>query len=264
MRTDCKFFYFAPILLFLPFWGCGGPSSSNNASSSGTTLPAPNSQNFSCPSGLTDVMDYFVMDNAKRDSQFMNGAPNPLYTQVFPDLDFAASGYWFWLKSPSAHGFDVDAFDQNYVYLRSTELVWTDNTTFKRKHQDVPIAARCVAPNAAGPEIQVADTQIDWYASCALYKTSSLGTIVNDLDAPVLMDTGGNIGQVMTRVLHYRYNCDSAFHNCGDEEQFFLGQEYGQWQWRHFQNGTLEQTTLVNNIESGSASGTLPCADSYQ
>jgi hypothetical protein len=238
-------------------WSCGGSGASS------VTAPTPAS-NFSCPLGLDDMMEYFVMAQPNRETQFMSGTPNPLYTQVFPDLDFAPSGYWFWLKSPTAHGFDVDAFDQNYVYLRSTELVWSDNTTFKRKHKDVPIAARCVAPNAPGPEIQVANTQIDWYASCMLYKTSTLGTIANNLDPPVLMDTGGNIGQIMTRVLHYQYNCNSNFQNCGDEEQFFLGLRYGQWQWKHYQNGTLVQTTLINNIVSGIPTGTLPCANSYQ
>jgi len=250
---------FVPVLCWM-LSSCGG----SGAAAGGVTPSPPIPQGFSCPSGQSDVMQYFTMGKQDRDSQFMNGQPNPMYAQVFPDQDFAASGYWFWLKSASAHGFDVDAFDQNYVYLRSTELVWTDNTTFKRKHQDVPIAARCVAPNTPGPEIQVADTQIDWYASCALYKTSSLGTIVNDLDAPVPMDTGGNIGQVMTRVLHYRYNCDSAFQNCGDEEQFFLASGYGQWQWKHYQDGALVNSTLINNIGPGTASGTLPCPQSYQ
>ena len=251
---DLKFCLVICSVIACAFWlGCGS-----------TAAPAPGPQSFSCPAGQVDVMEYFVMSKENRDTQFMNGEQNPIYTQVFPDQDFAASGYWFWLKSPSAHGFDVDVFDQDFVYLRSTELIWNDNTTFKRKHHDVPIAARCIGPNAAGPEIQVADTQIDWYASCAQYQSSSLGTIVNDLDAPQLVSTGGNIGQVMTRVLHYRYNCDSSFQNCSDEEQFFLGQGYGQWQWKHYQNGILVQTTLINNIENGAASGTLPCADSYQ
>lgn len=209
-------------------------------------------------------MQYFVMSKQARDSEFVNGTANPLYTEVFPDEDFARSGYWFWFKSTSVHGFDVDVFDQSFVYLRSTELVWTDNTTFKRKHQDVPIAARCVPLNAAGPEIQVADTQIDWYAKCTQYQSSFLGTIVNDLDAPAQMDTGGNLGELATRVLHYHYNCDSSFQNCADEEQFFLGQGYGQWQWKHYHNGALVNSNLLNEIESGAATGTLPCASSYQ
>lgn len=224
----------------------------------------PIAQGFSCPSGQSDVMQYFVMSKQNRDSQFMNGLQNPIYTEVFPDEDFAATGYWFWLKSASAHGFDVKSFDQNYVYIRSTELTWTDNTTFKRFDADLPIAARCVASNAPGPEIQVADTSFQYFSSCSAYKSSDLGTALNDLDAPVLMDTGGSIGQLPTRVLHYRYNCDSAFQNCGNEEQYFLAAGYGLWQWKHYQNGTLVNATLINNIEPGSASGTLPCTQSYQ
>ncbi len=232
-------------------------------SGGGATSPL-DAQSFSCPAGQTDVMQYFAMSQQNRAGQFLNGQPNPIYTEVFPGEDFAASGYWFWLKSATANGFDVKAFDQNYVYLRSTELVWTDNTTFKRFVDDLPAAARCVAANAAGPEIQVADTSFQYYSACSAYKSSNLGTSLNDLDAPVLMDTGGNVGQVSTRVLHYRYNCDSAFQNCGDEEQFFLASGYGLWQWKHYKNGVLVNSTLINNIEPGVASGTLPCTQAYE
>jgi hypothetical protein len=224
----------------------------------------PSVQSFSCPSDQTDVMQYFAMDKQNRDSQFMDGQQNPIYTLVFPDQDFAAAGYWFWLKSASAHGFDVKAFDQKCVYIRSTELTWSDNATFKRFVNDLPVAARCEATNAPGPEIQVADTSFQYFSSCSAYKSSNLGTALNDLDAPVLMDTGGSIGQLPTRVLHYRYNCNSAFQNCGDEEQFFLAAGYGLWKWNHFQNGTLANSTLINNIEPGASSGTLPCPQSYQ
>ena len=237
--------------------GCGDKTPST------TPLP-PNAQSFSCPSGQTDVMQYFVMSEQNRNTQFMNGSQNPIYTEVFPEEDFAASGYWFWLKSSSAHGFDVKAFDQNYAYMRSTELTWTDNTTFKRFINDLPIAARCVDPNAAGPEIQVPTTSFQYFSSCSAYKSSNLGTARNDLDAPILMDTGGNIGQVSTRVLHYRYNCDSGFQNCVNEGQFFLASGYGLWQWKHYQNGALVNSTLTNHIQTGAPSGTLPCPQSYQ
>jgi hypothetical protein len=209
-------------------------------------------------------MQYFAMDKQNRETQFMSGLQNPIYTEVFPDEDFAATGYWFWLKSSEAHGFDVKAFDQNYIYIRTTELTWSDNTTFKRFVQDLPIAARCVGTNAPGPQIHVSDTTYQYFASCSPYKSSMLGTSANDLDAPVLMDTGGNVGQVLTRVLHYRYNCDDNFQNCVNEEQFFLGQGYGQWQWKHYQNGALVNSALINNIETGNPSATLPCANSYQ
>jgi hypothetical protein len=47
-------------------------------------------QDFPCPPGQSDIMKYFVMNHERRANQFLNGQPNPIYTQVFPDRDFAA------------------------------------------------------------------------------------------------------------------------------------------------------------------------------
>jgi hypothetical protein len=221
-------------------------------------------QEFSCPDGQADVMKYFVMSQQDRADEFMSGPTNPIYTDVFPNEDFADEGYWFWLKSATANGFDVKAFDKTHIYMRSTELVWTNNTTFKRFARDLPIAARCVTEGQAGPEIKVRDTYLRYYSSCNPYKQSHLGTSVNDLDAPLLMETGGNIGQVWTRVLHYRYNCNNDFQQCADEEQFYLANGFGEWQWKHYHNGALVNSTLINNLEQGRTDATLPCADSYE
>jgi hypothetical protein len=38
-------------------------------------------------------MKYFVMNEERRAGQFIDGKPNPIYTQVFPDSDFASRGY---------------------------------------------------------------------------------------------------------------------------------------------------------------------------
>lgn len=220
-------------------------------------------QNFSCPNGQIDVMKYFALNRDKRDSYFLEGSPNPIYTRVFPDEDFAPSGYWFWLKSPKVHGFDVKAFDQEHVYMRATELEWKDNSTFKRFVHDLPIAARCVTEGKPGPEIKVEDTSFRYFSSCRPYKTSNVGRAINDLDAPVEMD-GGDLGRVWTRVLHYRYDCDKDFDHCRDEEQFFLANGYGLWQWKHFKNGSLVKTAVMNHLEKGKPSGDLKCPESYQ
>jgi hypothetical protein len=221
-------------------------------------------EEFSCPAGQADVMKYFVMGKENRARQFMSGAKNPIYTEVFPNRDFAEAGYWFWLKSPAGHGFDVKAYDKDYIFMRATELVWTDNTTFKRFVRDLPIAARCVPEGQPGPEIRVRDTSYRYYSSCKVYKQSQLGTALNSLDAPALMDTGGNIGQVWTRVLHYRYHCNTNFQQCLDEEQFYLADGFGEWQWKHYKNGTLVNSTLINNMIPGTAHAGLPCSDSYR
>jgi hypothetical protein len=128
-------------------------------------------QEFSCPEGKADAMKYFVMAKDTRARQFMSGTKNSIYTRVFPNRDFAETGYWFWLKSATGNGFDVKAFDKNYVYMRSTELVWTDKTTFKRFVRDLPIAARCVG--RYGPECCIIAITATRISSSALTKSSS-------------------------------------------------------------------------------------------
>jgi len=226
--------------------------------------PTLSAQEFSCPSGRGDIMKYFVMDREKRSNHFVDGKPNPIYTQVFPNIDFAGQGYWFWLKSPKAHGFDVKSFDEKYVYMRSTELEWKDNSSFKRFEHDLPIAERCIGEGEPGREIKVLNTRFDYFSSCRPYKSSSVGTAVNDLDAPVQMGAGGNIGRLWTRVLHYHYNCDKTFKNCKDEEQFYLGNGYGLWQWKHFRDGTEIKSALINVFRDGRPTAMLPCQQSYR
>ncbi|MDP9159098.1 MAG: hypothetical protein M3O09_02565 [Acidobacteriota bacterium] len=221
-------------------------------------------QTFSCPAGQIDVMKYFVMAQQTRANLYMGGTPNSIYTEVYPNQDFAPSGYWFWLKSHTAHGFDVKSFDTNYVYMRSTELNWLDNTTFKRFQHDLPIAARCVTAGQPGPQVKVPDTTFTFYAWCGPNKSRNLGTSVNDLDGPVFMNAGGNVGQVWTRVLHYHYDCDKNFGNCKDEEQFYLGNGYGLWKWKHFKNGKLKKSATMNQLQTGGANQMLPCPESYK
>ena len=219
---------------------------------------------FSCPAGEEDAMQYFVMRKDLREDHYLSGETNPSYTKIFPDVDFAPSGYWFWLKSPEAHGFDIKAFDEKYVYIRGTELEWKDNRTFKRKEQDNALSTRCVPVNGASPTQRVSNARFNFYENCKPYKSSTLGTIVDDLDAPEMMDAGGDIGEVSTRVLHYRFNCDKHFENCKDEEQSFLGKGYGRWKWVHLKYGEVVKTTVVNHISKGTAYAIPPCESAYK
>jgi hypothetical protein len=209
-------------------------------------------------------MKYFVMSRDRRSQHFVDGTPNPIFTQVFPDRDFAPAGYWFWLKSRRAHGFDVKAFDEQNIYMRSTELDWKDNRTFKRFVHDLPIAARCVPEGKPGPRIQVPDTTFQYFSSCRPYKTSSVGSAVNDLDAPLEMDAGESLGRVWTRVLHYHYDCDRDFDHCKDEEQFYLANGFGLWQWKHFKRGSLVKTALMNHLGTDKPAQSLSCPESYR
>jgi hypothetical protein len=106
----------ASVAIFLLFTGCGLSRAAQLPPSRlrGTAVARRHQwmgQIVSCPSGQTDVMPYFAMAKGHREVQFMNGELNPICTEVFRDQDFAPSGYWVWLKSAKAHGFDVKAFD---------------------------------------------------------------------------------------------------------------------------------------------------------
>jgi len=119
---------------------------------------------FSCPAGQEDAMQYFVMRKDLREDHYLSGETNPSYTKIFPDVDFAPAGYWFWLKSPEAHGFDIKAFDEKYIYIRGTELEWKDNRTFKRKEQDNALSTRCVPVNGASPTQRVSNARFNLQA----------------------------------------------------------------------------------------------------
>src|SRR5215831_5510316 len=114
---------------------------------------------FVCPAGQEDAMQYFVMRKDLRENHYLSGEANPSYTKIFPDVDFAPTGYWFWLKSSEAHGFDIKTFDEKYIYIRGTELNWKDNTTFKRKEQDTPLTMRCIPVNGASPPLRVSNAR---------------------------------------------------------------------------------------------------------
>jgi len=103
----------------------------------------------------------------------MAGSANPIYTEVFPNQDFANAGYALWLKSPDAHGSDVKAFDDKYVYDRATELNWSDNASFKRFVHDLPLSPRCIPSGQAASDIRVSDTAFTFYSNCAAYQTST-------------------------------------------------------------------------------------------
>ncbi len=115
-----------------------------------------------------------------------------------------------------------------------------------------------------GHEIKVSNTKFHYFSSCRPYKSSSVGTAVNDLDPPMEMDAGGNIGKTWSRILHYHYNCDKAFENCKDEEQFYLSNGFGLWQWKHLKNGREVKSALINTFSEGHLNAMLPCQESYR
>ena len=230
-------------------------------------------QTFSCPSGTEDMLQYFAMGYPNHLSNYMGpGNANPIYTTIVPDLgtSFAASGYFVWTKSSIGYPWDIKGFDKNYVYDRTTELSWTDPTSFKRFTTDLPMSKRCVPVGKAAAPIKIpsSNTNYSSYANCQSTQTQNLGYVLNSISGPVAVNTGGNLGTVSTRYFKYQYSCDSNYANCAYMEVFSLGYQVGLYDWKYYQNQSGKwvqvQESVINQFDTGAATPYLPCTDSYQ
>lgn len=230
-------------------------------------------QTESCPAGTEDMMNYFTMGYPNRLANNMGpGNANPIYTNIVPDLGeiFASKGVFLWTKSSIGYPWDIKTFDQKYVYDRTTEMNWNDPTSFKRFNIDLPMAKRCVQVGQSGQSIKIpsANTNYTSYANCLPTLTQNLGNVLNLVSPPRLVNTGGNLGTVLTRFFTYRYTCDSNYQNCAFQEIFSLGYQVGLYHWRYYQNKggvfKLVQESTINQFKSGSATPYLPCSSSYQ
>jgi hypothetical protein len=231
------------------------------------------SQPFSCPSGTEDMLNYFVMAYPARVDENMGpGNANPIYSSVVPDYGnntYAANGYFVWTKSLSGYPWDIKTYDTKFVYDRSTELGWTDPTSFKRFNIDLPMSRRCVPVGYPGSTLKIpaSNTFYQSYSHCAPYLTQPLGYVVNSVSASTWVNVG-NVGPTRTRYFTYRYSCDSNYANCQYKEVYSLGLGIGLFDWKYYVNKqgsfVLQQESIINQEQGGQTTPSMPCANSYE
>lgn len=228
---------------------------------------------FACPKGYEDMMNYFVMAYPNRvDNHMGPGNANPIYTSIVPDNgtnNYAASGYFLWIKSAVGYPWDVKTFDTQYVYDRATELGWDDPTSFKRFDSDLPMTQRCVRIGRPAPTIRIpaASTTYQSFSQCQSFLRQPLGSVVNSNSAPVIVNLD-NIGPVPTRYFTYKYSCNQNYAACQYMEVFSLGNGVGLYDWKYYVNQkgrfVLQQESVINNPQGGQTTPSLPCTNSYE
>lgn len=234
---------------------------------------SPAQSTFSCPYGYEDMLNYYVMAYPARVDHYMGpGNANPIYSSISPELDstsFAPTGYVVQTKSAVGYPWDVKTYDKQYVYDRTTELSWTDPTTFKRFVKDLPMTQRCVFSWGPGATIEIpaSNTYYQSFSQCSVTQTQPLGYVVNSTSAPFSARLP-NLGYIQARTFTYQYTCNQNYASCQYKEVYSLGRGIGVYDWKYYvsKNGqfVLSAESVINNEDVGQVTPILPCPNSYQ
>src|SRR3954471_18265560 len=125
--------YFVVLALLLCLVGCGtalnsaAPPANTGQPSQQTPPPPP------APAPQTEtynMLAWMTMDPSLAASHHLTGTANPIYTTVLSDR-------FFWTKTGQGYPWDIQLYDDKYIYLWVTELNWQDPSTYKVFHDPV-------------------------------------------------------------------------------------------------------------------------------
>jgi hypothetical protein len=130
------------------------------------------------------------------------GGGQPIYTVVL--------GNQIWImKSGQGFPWDMNTFDEHYVYQSITELNWTDPKTFKMfassswptANGGIVWAPRNMSPNP----IITGDSSYRLYSDCTHFVTQNLGgpILIMVSTDPELIDFGGDLGKQLSIAQYY-------------------------------------------------------------
>jgi hypothetical protein len=224
----------------------------------GTSLAHAEST-ISCPSGTYDMLDWMTMDSDLRSHSHLAGSANPLYSTIWP-------GKFYWTKGGNGSPWDIQLYDNHYIYLWITEYAWNDPSTYKKfsNNTNLPLAPRCAKGGFPGSTLKISNTSYDTHTSCNAFSRRDLKKGINQVWGPYKLSFGGSLPHdIPTLVVSYRYNCDSTYNNCGDKEEYYLTQRYGLVQWVHYSllRGKYEQQqkSIFNRLSAGTVVPKFQC-----
>lgn len=255
--------YLIVLALLVCLIGCGAPvnvatpaAASPGQPSQQTPPPPPTPQ----PQVTTyDMLAWMTMDPTLAASHHMAGTANPLYTNVAADR-------FFWTKTGQGYPWDIQLYDNNYIYLWVTELNWQNPSTYKVFHDPVlgnynlPLVPRFAQGGFPGSRVTVAasSSTYETHSDCNTFITQKLGGVVNTVWGPYSETLGGDLpDNLQTLVISYQYSCDSSLQHCQNKEEFHVAKPYGLVKWQHQKlqtDGTYappDNVTYLNRVATG-------------
>jgi hypothetical protein len=256
--------YFTVLALVVCLVGCGAPlnmaAPAASTSQPGQQSPPPPPPPAPKPQVQTyDMLAWMTMDPTLAASHHMSGTANPIYTNV-------ASDRFFWTKTGQGYPWDIQLYDNNYIYLWVTELNWQNPSTYKVFHDpllgdyNLPLVPRFAQGGFPGSKVTVAasSSTYETHSDCNTFITQKLGGVVNTVWGPYSENLGGDLpDNLQTLVISYQYSCDSSLQNCKNKEEFHVAKPYGLVKWQHQKlqaDGTYappDNVTYLDKVATG-------------
>lgn len=251
--------YFPVLLaLLVCLTGCGVNSANPAAPNLPPSATAATTQTY-------DMLAWMTMRSDLRADHHMAGTANPLYTSK-------TSTRFYWTKTAAGYPWDIQLYDNNYIYLWVTELNWLNPRTFKVFHSpslgkfNLPLVPRYAVGGYPGSKIKISDSSYEIHSDCNSFVTKNLGHVINEVWGPYRESLGGQLpNDIQTLVISYRYTCDVNYSNCANKEEYHLAQPYGLVKWQHQSlgaNGTYnppDNVTVFNQIAVGQVTPLTSC-----
>jgi hypothetical protein len=179
---------------------------------------------------------------------------------------------FYWTKTGQGYPWDIQLYDDNYIYLWVTEVDWHNPNTFKVFNSprlgyfNLPLVPRFAQGGFPGSTIKISDSTYEIHTDCNTFTTKSLSHVINEVWGPYTESLGGELpSNLQTLVISYRYACDSTYGNCKDKEEFHVAKPYGIVKWQHQKlqaDGTYaapDNVSLFNKVVTGQAQVVTTC-----
>lgn len=223
-----------------------------------------------------DILSWSVMDPSLRGSHYLKGYDqtgafaNDTVSQLDTIDPVTGLGRTWDIKSHQ-NGFpwDINLYDDNYIYFSVTENVWTDPHTCKRFESPTYGLLGLRYPRfwAPGSDSLGLDSSYKIYTSCSASTQHSLNQVKFSLSGPLVMSMGGNLPpNLTTLIIGYFWNGSGNPLVYGVREQFYLQQPYGRVKWDTSNWDSTTKTYVVQKsvtfnqlVQATPVAGVNPC-----
>ena len=188
---------------------------------------------MSVPAAPYDMLMWHLLDPSLRGANHLESI-KPLEGNAPGNHSFSLLGpnWYAHVKGDSGYPWDINLFDNNLIYLSTTELSYSSATQGKRFqygnpsiYTGVPFAKRFWTP---GENLDSVDSHFNIYTACGTFTTTQLGDVRCQLDGPFTRDDSGtpnaNLPYPLT-CIRTKYRWGGSGHTTG----IYLTQEEYTW-----------------------------------